>query len=99
VFHLLLANIATPRFAFGCCPRGGARIRNETTEAAFRLKGHMEADMTRAKGKEKNKDKHRSHQDKAPNPGQKDAQQETKSQSELANMERGRSHDRNQGDD
>jgi hypothetical protein len=57
----------------------------------------MEANMTRAKGKEK--DKRRSHQDKAPNLGQKDAQQETKSQSELAHMERGRSHDSNQDDD
>jgi hypothetical protein len=57
----------------------------------------MEANMTRAKGKEK--DKHRSHQDKAANLGQKDAQQETKSRSELAHMERGRSHDRDQGDD
>jgi hypothetical protein len=57
----------------------------------------MEANMTRAKGREK--DKHRSHQDKAANLGQKDAQQETKSRSELAHMERGRSHDRDQGDD
>ena len=55
----------------------------------------------RAKGKEKNKDKHRSHQDKAPNLGrEKDAQQENRKVSlKLANMERGRSHDRNQGDD
>jgi len=51
--------------------------------------------MTRAKGK----DKRRSQQDEAPNLGQKDAQQETKSQAELAHMERGQSHDRNQGDD
>jgi hypothetical protein len=70
---------------------------NETTEVAFRLKGHMEASMTRAKGKKKGQ--HRSHQDKAPNLGQKEAQQETKSQSELGHMEGGQPHDRNQGDD
>ena len=72
-----------------------SRSGNENDRGSVSARGAMEAKVTRAKGK----DKRRSHQNEAPNLGQKDAQQDTKSQSELAHMERGQSRDRNQGDD